>query len=212
MPDTLADPLAIDHDVRFRRAYHVTPLHYLPSILADGALFAKDVLASRGILPRASAARRDRMLGLGCYVHFSFTPDTPLLRDKLARGYPHVLLVFDARSLISLPGSGLLLGNTKAWKSRACFAPSPIERPTLAGELLVKYAAGLDGLRRIVFFDSAEREMAETVLEALGLRPIVPTGLRAAKRPSADPGPTRTYFDACVWARAVLKPPRIDFD
>ena len=61
--------------------YHATPLHYLPHILASEALYAKSVTAGQGIKPRASAVRRDTMLGLNDWVHLSTRPDTPLLKD-----------------------------------------------------------------------------------------------------------------------------------
>ncbi len=65
-----------------------TPLHYLPHILQSGALYAKSVLAAQGIAPRATAVRRDRMLGLADWVHLSLRPDTPLAAGQTGQRLP----------------------------------------------------------------------------------------------------------------------------
>ena len=143
--------------------YHAAPLHYLPHILSDGALYAQSVLAARRdgppIAPRATAARRDRALGLADYVHLSLRPDTPLLADKLRRGYPHALLVFDRPSVLARPGTALVPYNAKSWHSKAAFTPvtDPADRAHLLDahrrgrypslEVLVKYGLDLAPLR-----------------------------------------------------------------
>ena len=88
--------------------YHTAPLHYLPHILESGALYAKSILAGQGIKPRRSAVRRDTMLKLTDWVHLSTRPATPLLKDKLVRGYPHVLFEFDREAVLALPEVALL--------------------------------------------------------------------------------------------------------
>jgi len=198
-------------------AYHITPLHYLPSILTDGTLFAKDVLQSRAILPRATAFRRDRMLGLGCYVHFGFQASSPLFIDKLKKGYPHVLLVFDASTLTGISGSGLLAGNTKAWKSKAALRlqPMAITKPAPRTELLVKYAAGLEGLDRMLFTTDIEREMIERLIDRLQLDIRAPLTTRLPQGITYRPvhlDIIARYFEACAAAHAVLRPPDIPFD
>ena len=139
--------------------YHAAPLHYLPHILQSGALYPQSVLAARGILPRRTAARRDRMLGLQDWVHLSLTADTPLLRDKLTKGYPHALLVFPRAAVLALPHVALLPYNAKAWRSRAANQPVTdagemaelLRRHAETGrfpslEVLVRYGLGLDTL------------------------------------------------------------------
>lgn len=219
--DALAEALA------GRRAYHAAPLHYLPSILCDGALYAKDVLAARGIAPRASAHRRDRMLGLGSYIHFSLCLDTPLLRDKLSRGYPHVVLAFDAAALAALPGSALLRGNTKAWRSRADLAPvdagdcdaaarllaldSKNEAPRV--ELLVKYAVDLEHMGEIILFSEKECTLVKGFIAASGVREaavVVRYGPVACK--PAHMGVIDDYFALCTSLRTALKPPNLAYD
>ena len=171
-PPSTSDPLQNPMDASARPPsylYHVAPLHYLPSILRDGALYAQSVLAGRGIAPRATAARRDRMLGLADYVHLSLKSQTPLLADKLRRGYPHALLVFDAAPVQALPETALLPFNTKAWRGRAAFAPvtDPAERTALLRrhsetgrcpslEVLIKYGLDLTHAREIAFLTDAE--------------------------------------------------------
>ncbi len=144
--------------------YHAAPLHYLLRIVQDGALYPQSVLAGRGIRPRATAARRDRRLGLADYVHLSLHPHTPLLADKLKKGYPHALLVFDRECVLALPHTAFIPYNTKAWFDKAAYAPvtdaaqkqSLLEAHAQQGrypslEVLVKYGLGFEGLQRIAF-------------------------------------------------------------
>ena len=213
------------------RLYHAAPLHYLPSILRDGALYAQSVLAGRGIAPRATAARRDRMLGLADYVHLSLNSRTPLLADKLRRGYPHVLFVFEAAPVQALPETCLLPFNAKAWRSRAAFAPvtDPLERAALlrrhAGmgrcpslEVLVKYGLDLTHAQEIAFLTDAEHSLAADLVAALGLPVTAPLTTHPTLFPRCDLYAPATreaiadYFACCAAARAVLPPPPLPFD
>ena len=105
-------------------AWHTLPLHYVPYLLHTGALYAQTRLAalSLPIVPRPTATRRDRKLGLDNFVHFSLAAHTPLLRDKHRRGYPHILLRFDAQ-IADVPGAGFVCYNAKAWRHRDAFIP-----------------------------------------------------------------------------------------
>lgn len=96
-------------------AFHATPLHYAPFLLASGILYSQAALRANAlpISPRRTAAKRDRKLKLDGYVHLSLQSQTPLLADKLARGYPHVLLVFGFDALFTSPVSALLRFNAK---------------------------------------------------------------------------------------------------
>lgn len=212
--------------------YHVTPLHYLPHILRDGALYAQSVLAGReGIAPRVTAKRRDRMLGLADSVHLSLHPDTPLLADKIAKGYPHALLVFDRAVVLGLPQVALLPYNTKAWHTRAVFAPvtdwDGMERmlrlhrdtrryPSL--EVLVKYGLELTALERIAFPADDEREAIEALMLALRIPVPMPLMTDAALFPGMDHyrpttrGAVTAYFSECARAGALLPPPELPFD
>ena len=104
--------------------WHTTPLHYVPLLLHTGALYAQARLAALRfpVLPRPTATRRDRKLGLDGFVHFSFAPDTPLLADKHKKGYPHVLLQFDL-AIADLPGAAFVPYNAKAFRHRDAFVP-----------------------------------------------------------------------------------------
>lgn len=212
-----------------RELYHATPLHYLPSILQDGALYAKSVLAARGIAPRASARRRDIMLSLQDYVHLSFDLVTPLLSDKLSKGYPHAVLVFESGALARSPGHALLAHNTKAWKSRSAYLPAtdPIEKARLLKrrdqfwelrslEFLVKYGTGLEGLVNLVFVSRQEAEWVRSLCDKLGIslpavrveEGLAPMGYQPATRKRIE-----EYFEACRQAGSVLTPPHdIPFD
>ena len=107
------------------RFWHTTPLHYVPHLLQSGGLLSKARLAATGlpIRPRPTALRRDRKLGLADFVHLSLAPRTPLLADKRARGYPHVLLEFEA-AVADLPGAAYLPFNTM----KGTVAPSVMGR------------------------------------------------------------------------------------
>lgn len=213
------------------RLYHATPLHYLPHIGQSGALYAKSVLAGRGIAPRPTAARRDRMLGLADWVHLSLAPDTPLLRDKLRLGYPHALLAFEREAVLALPQVALLPYNTKAWRSRAACQPitDPAEKAALLHrhadtgrfpslEVLVHYGLDLASLVQVAFVTEEERAWVADLLDALAL----PFPAPFVTAPELFPGiesytPTTAeqitaYFAACRASGALLPPPAIPFD
>ncbi len=210
--------------------YHAAPLHYLPHILQSGALYAKSITAGQGIKPRSSAVRRDTMLRLTDWVHLSTRPDTPLLKDKLARGFPHALLVFGRAAVLALPEVALLPYNTKAWRHRAAFIPvaDPAERAEMlrrhdAGthypslEVLVHYGLDFAHLQRIEFADPDECAWVSDLM--ITLRCALPAPLEAdpAQLPPYTAGgetqdATRAYFAACRESGALLPPPSIPFD
>lgn len=211
--------------------YHVTPLQYLPHIGQSGALYAKSVLGASGIVPRPTAARRDRMLGLADWVHLSLEPDTPLLRDKLRLGYPHALLAFDREAVLALPQVALLPYNTKAWRSRAACRPltDPMEKAALLRrradtgrfpslEVLVQYGLDLTHLVRVAFAIEQERAQMAALLHALALSFPVPLVTDPRLFPGAEDYAAATgeqitaYFDACRVMGLLLPPPAIPFD
>jgi hypothetical protein len=210
--------------------YHATPLHYLPHILAAGALYSQSVLAARGFAPRASAKRRDRMLGLTDYVRLSLEPRTPLLADKLARGFAHAILVFDGPSVLALPEVGVIPYNTKAWRMKAAYEPvvDPVEKERLLRghaarrrfaslEVLVKYGLPLTALCAIGFFADEEREAVRCLVSDLGIDRETPYrfdgvgGLSIGYTPVTLPS-VLAYFEACRSAGRLLAPPDIPFD
>ncbi|MGI4788428.1 MAG: hypothetical protein ACRYFS_06205 [Janthinobacterium lividum] len=210
--------------------YHATPLHYLPHILQSGALYAKSILAAQGIKPRAGAVRRDKRLGLSDWLHLSTRPDTPLLRDKLRRGYPHALLVFDRAAVLSLPEVALLPYNTKAWRTRSAYLPitdtaekaEMLQRhdqthlfPSL--EVLVHYGLDFTHLQRIAFAAEDEYQWIRALVTVLGWKmPATlevdtalfgaPAGIGEARLAARD------YLAACCEAAHLLPPPDIAFD
>lgn len=210
--------------------YHVTPLHYLPHIFGCGALYAKSVLAAQNILPRAGAVRRDRMLGLTDWVHLSLYPNTPLLRDKLTKGYPHALLVFDREAVLALPHVALLPYNTKAWRTRAACQPltdagekaALLRCHTETGrypslEVLVHYGLALAHLVQVRLVTDEERGWVEALLAALKLTSPAPLVTDASLLPPGGYRPTTggavaAYFATCLKAGALLPPPAIPFD
>ena len=211
--------------------YHTTPLHYLPHILRDGALYAQSILAAQNIQPRATAERRARMLGLTNWVHLSLQPHSPLLTDKLSKGYCHVLLCFHRAAVLTLPETALLPYNLKAWRSRAACLPitDPEEKKALLRrhaqtgrypslEVLAHYGLGLSHLAQIAFLTKLEQEAAVLLSSALELVLPAPFVLDASLFPPHTPNPVTTlpsvtaYFDACIRAETLLPPPAIPFD
>jgi len=210
--------------------YHATPLHYLPHILSSGALYAKSVTAGQGVTPRQSAVRRDTMLGLTDWVHLSLRPDTPLLKDKLARGYPHALLTFDRAAVLALPEVALLPYNTKAWHSKAAYVPitDAAEKadmlrvhdethryPSL--EVLVHYGLDFAHLQTILFPDEEERQWIIALMAALNCKRPVALEYAADVFPPYHCGgetrlATQGHFTACRTAGLLLPPPLIPFD
>ncbi len=211
--------------------YHATPLHYLPHVLQSSALYAKSVLASRGISPRATAVRRDRMLGLSDWIHLSLRPDSPLLRDKLRKGYPHALLVFDRQAVLAMPQVALLPYNTKAWRTRASSRPvtDPVEKAALLRrhletgrcpslEVLVHYGLDLAALVQVRFVTEEEQGWVEELRQALALPTPAPWvadadlfALCDGYRPVTGAA-IAAYFAACERANSLLPPPPIPFD
>ena len=211
--------------------YHATPLHYLPHVVQSGALYAKSILAGRGIVPRPTAARRDRMLGLADWVHLSLVPETPLLRDKLRLGYPHALLAFGREAVLALPQVALLPYNTKAWRSRAACLPvtDPWEKEALLRrhadtgrfpslEVLVQYGLDLTHLVQVAFATEAEYSLVGDLLHALALPfPAPPVTVPELFPDAGSYTPTTgdqiaAYFEACRAAGSLLPPPAIPFD
>lgn len=209
--------------------YHATPLHYLPHILQSGALYAKSILAGQGIKPRRSAVRRDTMLGLTDWVHLSTRPDTPLLKDKLARGYPHVLLEFDRDAILALPEVALLPYNTKAWQTRSAYAPvtAAAEKAELLRrhdethhfpslEVLVHYGLDFAHLQKISFVAEDECQWVGELLTVLALKLPVTSAMDPTLAALYQPGETRLltrdYLVACRDAGCLLPPPDIAFD
>ena len=211
--------------------YHAAPLHYLLHIVESGALYAKSVLTDQKIAPRAGAVRRDRMLGLADWVHLALRPDTPLLRDKLAQGYPHALLVFDREAVLNLPEVALLPYNTKAWRTRSAFVPitDPLEKAALLKrqaetkrypslEVLVHYGLPLSLLTSIAFAVEAERLLVVETLAALPFSCPAALVTNTALFPLPENYQPTTgaaiheYFTACRESRSLLPPPAIPFD
>ncbi len=214
-----------------RALYHTAPLHYVPRILQTGMLLPKSALAADRIAPRASAKKRDFLLSLQDYVHFSFRLDTPLLAHKTSLGYAHAVFEFDAQQLCSLQLTALLTFNTKAWRSRSdCkLIEGPQEQahvldrhfrlgkfPSL--EFLVRYGVdiGANTVRAIHFIDKVEENMLSNVCSDLALpcpqlRSIADNSALPLYAPSTRNAVVQ-YFDACSGSHAVLPPPQIAFD
>jgi hypothetical protein len=86
-----------------REIHHYTPLHYLPFIIARaGALLSKPTMRSRGFQDshfRSMSSRHDVAREFGEYAFLTLHPASPILRAKLAAGFPHVRITVDATSV-----------------------------------------------------------------------------------------------------------------
>jgi hypothetical protein len=79
--------------------YHYAPLHYLPFILRSGHLRSKLRLRAEGFDDshfRSTSAKQDLQRGFGQYVHFTQNPHPPILKAKVARGFPHFEIAIPA--------------------------------------------------------------------------------------------------------------------
>jgi hypothetical protein len=71
---------------------HYAPLHYLPFIARRGALLSKAELRRKGFADthlRSTSSAQDERRGFSDYVHLTLDAHPPILRAKLARGFPH---------------------------------------------------------------------------------------------------------------------------
>lgn len=208
--------------------WHTTPLHYAPYLLATGVLYSQARLRTfrLPIASRRTAAKRDRKLHLDRYVHLSLTAKTPLLTDKLRRGYPHLLFEFDT-AIASLPGAALCLYNAKSWRHREDFIPVTGERekqdifdayaagryPSL--ELLIPDALPLHPHVRSIHFASEGEARFVRAFGSLN-REIGWTERISPEHYSPlcvyDPAPLEQYLADCLEAGVVLPPPNLPFD
>ncbi len=211
------------------RFWHATPLHYVPHLLLSGGLLSKARLKAAGlpIRPRPTAVRRDWKLGLADYIHLSPAPVTPLLADKRARGFAHVLIEFDA-AVAELPGTGFLKFNTKSWRHREAFLPvaPPEEKAALLHawrggkypslELLVPGALPLapysPGLHAVSETEAAWISAFAAVPGISWFPPIFVTPGHFPPGPAPDLSPHAAYLAACLAVGAVLPPPELPFD
>lgn len=209
--------------------WHTTPLHYIPHVLATGCLYSQEELRvlKLPIRPRPTAARRDRKLRLSRFVHLSFAPKTPLLADKLARGYPHVLLAFDAALAVS-PDSAFVPYNAKSWRHRDDYIPLCDSEAKVAlieawckgrypsAELLIEGRLPLSPHGVCLHLASSEETVwLQDMMAALGLTMPLPVSISPELFPQGEaPGllPHRTYAEECRAAGRLLPPPDLPFD
>ncbi|MDX1933762.1 MAG: hypothetical protein SFU56_14285 [Capsulimonadales bacterium] len=215
--------------VPVRALYHVTPLHYVPHLLATGVLLSQAELKRQclPIVPRKTVARRDRKLGLDDFVHLSPTPVTPLLRDKFRRGFPHALITFSPETL-QLSAAALLRYNPKAFRHREDFRP--ITDPEEKSEVWADWERGAYPSLEIVIgkelplvplarsLSLAEEWQEEWLRGFCRRRHLVlpvPIGGEAISWPpmsACDRTVYRGYDEACEAAGLLLPPPLLTFD
>lgn len=85
---------------------HYTPLHYLPFIARKGALLSKPALRSQGFADthfRSKSRSLDEARGFGEYAHLTLHAQPPILRAKLAGGFPHVQIQVPVAALDEIP-------------------------------------------------------------------------------------------------------------
>lgn len=209
--------------------WHTTPLFYLPHLLCTGALYSAQEIAARGlpVRPRPSAIRRKTRLGLAGFVHLSPQANTPLLRDKLEKGYAHTLIAFRRAEVLALPGVSLLRYNTKRWAHRDDFLPVTDaeemaavwaahdrgQYPSL--EILVPVSLPLVLADAVHVRTGDEARLLRGIITALDL-PAPPVCESPGMFPPCDTpanlDAVRDYFGECESAGRVLTPPALLFD
>jgi hypothetical protein len=208
-----------------RSLYHATPLHYLPLILQANELRSQQLLGYA--MGRKSARRRDRILGVDSSVHFSLSADTPLLRDKLAKGMPHVVLVSSSENFGEVAWS-VLPYSTKAWRSKWQCRPvsEPFEMERILRmhdegiryrglEILVQDRFPLANLSEIIVHCAEEADLVNRLLQSRNLSGV-PLSLSDA-RFAENYIPCRLeeiaeYFENCWKEGKIQPPPNLEFD
>jgi hypothetical protein len=198
-------------------------------VLQSGCLYAQSEIVALGlpILPRVSATRRDRKLGLDRYVHLSFTPQTPLLADKRARGYLHGLLAFDA-AVADSADAALLAYNPKSWRHRDDFAPIRDVDGKQAlltawqqgrypsAELLIPRQLPLRPHCIALYVSTIDEDRWLCgLIEAVGMRSPVEILVSPERFPPGPPPDLSKhvgYTEACQSAGRLLPPPNLPFD
>jgi hypothetical protein len=209
--------------------WHTLPLHYLPHLLTTECLYSQDELKQKKlpIRPRRTAERRDRKLRLSRFVHLSFTPQTPLLADKLTKGYPHALLAFD-KALLEESNSAVVKFNAKSWRHRDDFAPiydSEAKARVIeewrqgrypSAELLIEKVLPLSpNCLSLHLASEEERIWLCGLVEGLKLMLPIPVSVSPSLFPediAINLSPHRTYAEECLAARSLLPPPNLPFD
>lgn len=85
-----------------REVHHYTPLHYLPFIARSGALLSKPSMRQRGYDDshfRSMSSRHDVARGFEAYAFLTLHPAPPILKAKLAAGFPHVRITVPVDSV-----------------------------------------------------------------------------------------------------------------
>jgi len=194
--------------------WHTVPLHRLPQLLSDGALRAS-------AYPRPRILARRRKLGLAGFIHLSLTPQTPLLADKCAQGFPHALLAFSPE-IAALPGAGFCKYNQMAWRHRDDFRPvtAPDEKALFlmewrtgkypSAELLVPTTLSLSYATQLYLAMPEDAAWLETF--ALPTPPTLVSPETFPPRAESDFTPFWEYATACQNAGALLPPPDLPFD
>lgn len=184
------------------------------------------MLDDRGIAPRSTAQARDRSLGLANYVHLAMKMHTPLLQDKLKKGFAHAVLVMDGAGVFSVPGVGLLTQNTKAWRERAAYNPltEPGEISALLKqwqygrrrglEVLVPYGLSLQHVVEIAFFQAEHRDILSRYISTAHSGKSWKLTLESG--PTDDAAPLNAelvqYLEDCLSLGSAPQPPHIPFD
>ena len=209
--------------------FHAIPLHYVPTLLATGALLSQRRASEQGIpiRPRITATRRDRKLQLDRYIHLSLLPVTPLLVDKRQRGYPHALLRFVA-SVADSPDAAYLRFNPKSWRHRDDFVPvtDSAEKASLlvawrtgrypSAELLIPDILSLAQHCTGIYAASRDEEtwmrLMTTIMKPAVDLPIILQPDTFPPAPPLDLQPHYAYATACLCAGCLLPPPDLPFD
>ena len=85
-----------------KEVHHYTPIHYLPFIARSRALLSKPAMRALGFPDthfRSMSSRHDVARGFGEYAFLTLHPAPPILKAKLAAGFPHVRVTVPAGSV-----------------------------------------------------------------------------------------------------------------
>lgn len=89
----------------YATVHHYAPMHYLPFVARSQALRGKPELHKLGYPEthfRSKSKAQDKERGFGDYVHLTLHPAPPILRAKLAGGFPHFRLAVSVGTIEEL--------------------------------------------------------------------------------------------------------------
>lgn len=161
-------------DNKVASVFHYSPLHYLPFVCRAQKLMSKPELEQAGFAPthfRSTSSRQDINRGFGNYIHFALDARPPILRAKLAAGFPHFELEVPVGT-IEDKGFHLCrfnIAKTRYFRGAKQQPPESPENGRYYPDLAVPIAATDEEIEQLLAANFGKRMIEVLVLDALDL-------------------------------------------